>query len=99
MEKVSPRLLKGMQDSWPQLALARRRMVARIETVCRRFGFLPFDTPAMEARDALLGPAPSREQIGGIFTFINQDDEVLGLRFDLTVPLARVVSSYQDLAR
>jgi histidyl-tRNA synthetase len=91
---VKPRLLKGLQDSSWQLALARRRMVERVEGVCRRFGFLPFDTPALEARDALLGPQPTREQLRGIFTFENQDDEVVGMRFDLTVPLARAVSQY-----
>src|SRR4051794_37542563 len=89
---VKPRLLKGMQDSGWQLALARRRMAARVEKVCRSFGFLPYDTPALEAREALLGPAPTAEQLRSIFSFENQDDEQVGLRFDLTVPLARAVS-------
>jgi histidyl-tRNA synthetase len=97
---VKAKLLKGMQDSWPELAYARRRMVVRIEEVCRRFGFLPLDTPALESRDALLGLDPSPEQLRSIFTFVNQDEEEVGLRFDLTVPLARVVSSYQqEMAR
>jgi histidyl-tRNA synthetase len=93
---VKPRLLKGMQDSSWQLALARRRMAQRVETVCRRFGFLPFDTPALESRDALLGPEPTREQLRNIFSFENQDEELVGMRFDLTVPLARAVSQYSQ---
>ncbi len=91
---VKARLLKGMQDGLPELTLARRVMLRRVEEVCRRFGFLPFDTPALELRDALLGPGPSAEQQRNIFCFSNQDEEEVGLRFDLTVPLARVVSTY-----
>ena len=34
-QKVKPRLLKGMQDSWPELARARREMLSEIEAVCR----------------------------------------------------------------
>ena len=98
MVTVKPRLLKGMQDGWPELASARRRMIAQIESVCQQFGFLPFDSPAMEALDALLGPEPTPEQLMGVFHFVNHDDEAVGLRYDLTVPLARIVSLYrQDL--
>src|SRR4030042_1236856 len=98
MVTVKPRLLKGMQDGWPELASARRRMIAQIEGVCQQFGFLPFDSPAMEALDALLGPEPTQEQLAGVFHFVNHDGEAVGLRYDLTVPLARIVSLYrQDL--
>jgi histidyl-tRNA synthetase len=99
-DKVKAKLLKGMQDGMPELARARRGMIAKIEAVCQRFGFLPLDTPVMEELDALLGPAPSAEAKAGIFTFRNQDGEDVGLRYDLTVPLARVFSQYrQELAQ
>jgi histidyl-tRNA synthetase len=98
--KVKAQLLKGMQDSWPRLARARRAMLARIEPVCQRFGFLPFDTPALEAIECILGPQPSAAQLRGVFAFKNQDDEYVGLRYEHTGPLARVVSQYQlELAR
>jgi len=95
-KRVKPRLLKGMQDSWPPLARARRKMLAAIADVCEnRFGYLPFDTPVMEAREALLGPEPAAEQLNSIFHFTNQDDEEVGLRYEHTGSLARVVSLYQ----
>ncbi|MCB1216165.1 histidine--tRNA ligase [bacterium] len=99
-QKVKPRLLKGMQDSWPELARARREMLSEIEAVCRNFGFLPLDTPIMEAREALLGPEPSAEQLASIFHFENQDKEQVGLRYDLTVPLSRLFcQNFQDIPR
>ena len=98
--RVKAQLLKGMQDGWPRLAKARREMLARIEPVCQRFGFLPFDTPALESIEAILGPNPTPEQLRGVFSFKNQDDEVVGLRYEHTGPLARLVSQYQlELAR
>jgi histidyl-tRNA synthetase len=98
-DRVTPRLLKGMQDAWPPLARARQRMLAEIAQVCERFGFLPFDTPTMEAVETLLGPEPTKEQLAGIFQFANYDGEQVGLRYEMTGSLARVVSQYrQDLA-
>src|SRR5437773_8498128 len=94
--KVKARLLKGMQDGMPELARARREMLATIERVCQRFGFLPLDTPAMEPLDALLGATPSAEARAGVFSFTNQDKEEVGLRYDLTVPLARVFAQYRQ---
>jgi histidyl-tRNA synthetase len=98
--KVKARLLKGMQDGLPEQAGPRRAMIAQIERVCQRFGFLPLDTPEMEALEVLLGPEPVAAAKADIFTFTNQDKEEVGLRYDLTVPLARVFSQYrQDLAQ
>jgi histidyl-tRNA synthetase len=98
--KVKAQLLKGMQDSWPRLTRARRAMLQRIEPVCQRFGFLPFDTPALEAIECILGPNPTPAQLHSVFAFKNQDDELVGLRYEHTGPLARVVSQYQlELAR
>lgn len=93
--RIKPRLLKGMQDSWPELARARRQMVAETAEICESFGFLPFDTPAMEALEALLGPEPSDDQLATVFHFTNLDGENVALRYEMTASLARVVSQYQ----
>lgn len=92
MKRIKPQLLKGMQDAGPALALARRRAIATIEETCRSFGFLPYDTPAMEELSALVGREPSKQQLEAIFHFCNRDDVEVGLRYDLTVPLARMFS-------
>lgn len=98
--RFKPQLLKGMQDAWPPLARGRQRMLAVIADVCERFGFLPFDTPVMEELEVLLGPEPAKEQLAGIFHFTNHDGIDVGLRYELTGSLARLVSQYQlELAR
>jgi histidyl-tRNA synthetase len=94
-QRVKPRLLKGMQDSWPELSRARRKMLAKIAEVCERSGFLPFDTPTMEAQETLLGPEPNPDQLATVFHFTNLDDEDVALRYEMTASLARVVSQYQ----
>jgi histidyl-tRNA synthetase len=95
LNRVKPHLLKGMQDGWPELARARREMLAEIAATCELFGFLPFDTPVMEQLDALVGADADAEKLAGIFHFENYDEEHVGLRYEHTASLARVFSQYQ----
>lgn len=74
---------------------ARMKMIATIRTVYERYGFQPLDTPAQEYRVTLLGYG--EENTKQIFCFENPEGESVALRFDLTVPLARVVAQYPDL--
>jgi histidyl-tRNA synthetase len=74
---------------------ARQKMIATIRQVYERYGFLPLDTPAQEYRVTLMGYG--EENTKQIFGFINPEEEEVALRFDLTVPLARVVAQYPDL--
>lgn len=76
--------------------LARQRMIDTIRGVYELYGFSPLETPAVEYLDVLSGSAGAEAQ-GQIFEATNPEGEQLGLRFDLTVPLSRVVSQYQDL--
>lgn len=84
----------------PQSVLARQWMIDTVRSVYERYGFLPLETPAVEYLDVLLGAEPGDEAARSIFTVSNPEREELGLRFDLTVPLARVIAQYkQDLTR
>jgi len=76
--------------------LARQTMIDKIRAVYESYGFVPLSTPAIEYLDVLSGSAGQEAQ-QSIFRVSNPDDEALGLRFDLTVPLARVVAQYKDL--
>ena len=78
--------------------LARQEMVAIIRRVYELYGFVPLNTPAIEYLDILSGSAGQETQ-QSIFRVTNPEKEELGLRFDLTVPLARVVAQYADLPR
>lgn len=95
---VQPRLSRGLRDLLPEQLLARQWMVDTIRGVYERYGFVPLATPAIEYLDVLTGSAGQEAQ-RSIFTVANPEGEALGLRFDLTVPLARVVAQYPDLPR
>ena len=92
---VEPRLLRGFRDYLPAQMNARLKMIATIRAVYERYGFQPLDTPAQEFRVTLMGYG--EENTKQIFAFQNPEKEDVALRFDLTVPLARVVAQYPDL--
>jgi len=98
-DKVKPRLSKGLRDLLPEQMLARQRMIDTIRGVYERYGFVPLHTPAIEYLDVLTGSDAGSEAQQSIFTVNNPEKEKLGLRFDLTVPLARVVAQYRELPR
>lgn len=105
---VEPRLFRGMRDLLPDQMAARQRMLDTIRDVYESYGFVPLGTPAIEYLDVLTGSAGT-EASQQIFRVRNPDrtereqnedvSERLGLRFDLTVPLARVVAQYRELPR
>jgi len=98
-ETVEPRLSRGLRDLLPDQMLARNWMIDTIRGVYELYGFVPLGTPAIEFLDVLLGSSAGAEAQQSIFTVSNPEKEELGLRFDLTVPLARVIAQYRDLPR
>ena len=98
-ETVEPRISRGLRDLLPDQMLARQWMVDTIRNVYELYGFVPLSTPAIEFLDVLRGSQAGQEAQQSIFTVQNPEKEALGLRFDLTVPLARVVAQYRDLPR
>ena len=99
-DTVEPRLSRGLRDLLPDQMLARQWMIDTIRGVYELYGFVPLSTPAVEYLDVLRGSAAGQEASSSIFTVSNPEEEALGLRFDLTVPLARVISQYkQELPR
>ncbi|HEX8171718.1 MAG TPA: histidine--tRNA ligase [Thermoanaerobaculia bacterium] len=97
-DTVTPRLSRGLRDLLPDQMLARQQMVDTIRGVYELYGFVPLSTPAVEFLDVLSGSAGQEAQ-QSIFRVSNPENEALGLRFDLTVPLARVIAQYPDLPR
>jgi len=98
-DTVEPRLSRGLRDLLPDQMLARQWMIDTIRGVYELYGFVPLSTPAIEYLDVLTGSAAGTEAQQLIFTVQNPEKEQLGLRFDLTVPLARVIAQYRDLPR
>ena len=95
---VEARVSRGLRDLLPDQMLARQQMVDTIRRVYQTYGFVPLNTPAIEYLDVLSGSAGDEAQ-QSIFRVIGPENEPLGLRFDLTVPLARVIAQYPDLPR
>ncbi|MDH4069181.1 MAG: histidine--tRNA ligase [Ignavibacteria bacterium] len=94
-QTVQPRLLKGFRDYLPGQMNARMKMISAIRNVYERYGFQPLDTPAMEYLVSLVGYGEENQK--QLFRFRNPEDEEVALRFDLTVPLARVVAQYPEI--
>jgi histidyl-tRNA synthetase len=97
-QTVEPRVSRGLRDLLPDQMLARQSMIDTIRRVYELYGFVPLSTPAVEFLDVLSGSAGQETQ-QSIFRVTNPENEALGLRFDLTVPLARVIAQYPDLPR
>jgi len=97
--KVEARVSRGLRDLLPEQMLARQQMIDTIRGVYELYGFVPLATPAIEFLDVLRGSAAGQEASQSIFRVSNPEEEELGLRFDLTVPLARVIAQYRDLPR
>lgn len=93
MTKIEARTLKGFRDYAPQEQLARQQMFAKIQSVFERFGFLPLSTPALEYKEILLGKYGDEEKL--VYSFKDNGDRDVALRYDLTVPFARFVAQNQ----
>lgn len=94
-DRVTPELLKGFQDSLPEDIIPRRRAVRVIEGIFERYGFAPVETPALEYLDALLGTGGENAN-KELFRLLSPEEEEIALRFDLTVPFARLMAQYPD---
>ncbi len=93
---AKPRLSRGLRDFLPAAMMARQRLIDRVRTVYESYGFAPLETPAIEYLDVLSGSAGLEAQ-QSIFRVEGPEEEPLGLRFDLTVPLSRVISQYPNI--
>lgn len=92
---IEPQTLKGFQDYLPSDVLARKAVATAVEGVFQKFGFVPLETPALESLDTLLG-AGGEETNKELFRLQSPEDEPIALRFDLTVPFARLLAQYPD---
>ncbi|MEX0752020.1 MAG: histidine--tRNA ligase [Xanthobacteraceae bacterium] len=98
--KIKPRLPRGLADRGPGELAATRAMLEKIRAVFERYGFEAVETPAIEYTEALGKFLPDQDRPNeGVFSFQDDDEQWLSLRYDLTAPLARYVAeNYQNLA-
>jgi histidyl-tRNA synthetase len=84
----------GMRDFVPERMIARQRVIAILRDVFERHGFEPIDTPALEYYETLAGKYGEDEKL--IYHFADHGGREIGLRYDLTVPLARFVAVHRN---
>ena len=96
---VPPRLPRGMRDILPDKMILRQYVEGVIREVFESFGFEPLSTPAVELAETLMGKyGPDAEKL--IYDVRHREGkEELALRYDLSVPLARVAAMYPELPR
>ncbi len=90
-----PQTLKGFRDFLPAEKRKRDYIEAKMKAVFERFGFAPLETPTLEYASLLLGKY-GNEADKLVYTFDDRGDRRIGLRYDQTVPTARVLSQYQN---
>lgn len=83
--------LKGFRDLLPTQANVRNKVKAILVEVFESFGYEPLETPTLEMQSVLLGKY-GEEADKLVYKFEDIGKRKIGLRYDLTVPLARVVS-------
>jgi histidyl-tRNA synthetase len=110
MAKTNTAPLSGMRDFLPLDLLRRNYVISVIERIYQSYGFEPLETPTMERLETLLGKyGEEGDQL--IFRVLKRGDKLqraldeertengvsdAGMRYDLTVPLARVVAQYRS---
>jgi histidyl-tRNA synthetase len=92
--RVKPQILKGFRDYLPDAMILRQRIISTFRTIFERHGFEPLDTPAIEYLEILTGKAGENERL--MYRFQDHGGRDVGLRYDLTVPLARVAAMHQN---
>lgn len=88
--------LKGFRDFLPEEKIKRDFVANKIKEIFERFGFDPLETPTLEYAQLLLGKYGD-EADKLIYTFTDRGGRSVGLRYDQTVPTARVLTQYQDV--
>ncbi|QDZ00791.1 histidine--tRNA ligase family protein [Nitratireductor mangrovi] len=99
--KMKARLPRGLVDRTPADIRAVDEMCAKIRAVYELYGFEPVETPLIEYTDALGKFLPDQDRPNeGVFSFQDDDEQWLSLRYDLTAPLARYVAeNFERLAK
>ena len=90
---IEPRTLKGFRDYLPSAMIPRERLIETARRVYRSYGFSPIDTPALEYLEILTGKG-SDETDKQLYKFQDHGQRWVGMRFDLTVPLARFAAQH-----
>jgi len=89
---------RGTKDFLPEVQIPRQKLIENLKKTFENFGFSPLDTPIIERMDVLSSKyAGGAEILKESFQLTDQGGRTLGIRYDLTVPLARVIGMNPQL--
>lgn len=92
---IKTQTLKGFRDFLPQDARKRQYVITTLKIIFERFGFEPLETPTLEYEEVLAGKyGDEGEKL--MYRFEDNGKRRVAMRYDQTVPLARVVAQYQN---
>lgn len=96
MDKSTFQPLKGFRDFMPEKTIVRNKVIKTLTDVFEKYGYEELVTPALEKQEVLLGKyGEEAEKL--MYLFKDKGDRAVGLKYDLTVPLARVMSNYTNI--
>ncbi|NOX36401.1 MAG: histidine--tRNA ligase [Calditrichaeota bacterium] len=97
-KKITPRIYKGTRDFLPEQMVKRNYVISIIKEIFERYGFEPLETPTIELWETLSGKY-GEEADRLTYRFTDRGNREVGLRYDLTVPLSRVVAMYPQIPK
>ncbi|MFC1562881.1 histidine--tRNA ligase [candidate division KSB1 bacterium] len=97
MPTITPRIFKGTRDFLPEEMIPREEIIDKLKTIFQKYGFQPLETPSIEFLDILTGKYGEDERL--IYKLAYKGGNELALRYDLTVPLSRVIAMNPEVGR
>ena len=94
MTQIKPQTLKGFRDFLPKDMAIRNYVKNTLTEIFEKYGFLPLETPALEYSSILKGKYSNETDDKLGYFFKDNGDRDIGLRYDLTVPTAKVLAIY-----
>lgn len=92
---ITPKTLKGFRDFLPVEARKRQYVITALKSVFELYGFEPLETPALEYEEMLTGKyGDEGEKL--MYRFEDNGGRRVAMRYDQTVPLARVIGQYSN---
>lgn len=97
MTTITPRIFKGTRDFLPEEMIPREEIIEKLKIIFQKYGFQPLETPSIEFLDILTGKYGEDEKL--IYKLAYKGGNELALRYDLTVPLSRVVAMNPNIGK
>jgi len=97
MAEITAKILKGFRDILPGEMIAREKIISVIKEVYELYGFSPLSTPAIEHKMVVCSAGDEAKK--QIYTFEEPDGSEVGLIYELTASLSRVMAEHRELPR